>query len=361
MVASMGLITLVSLLIGIIYLFFIRSFDIYEKDPWLKLFLSFIAGGVLSIFFVSVIYQFFEVEHTMAHAIIRIGLPEEFAKLAAFFVIFLIFGKDINEPVDGILYMSSIALGFACIESISYAHNSETPYLILITRAFVSVLGHITFTGYMGIALYIHLKVRRNYTGLLFSLTLASLAHGLYDGLLFNPQLTFIFKYLFVAGVIFHFYLIRIALNFSGFRQRFSPDLFAEDDCSGLIRCMACNTYSKNKQLSFWKIHPYRCSHCGNMIFTSHSFKMLMRYFRPVLRSGRYRQKLARDTGDSGLSLIEGNRELIYSRVHQIFSMKPEALGDWIRSSYIADRNKAMRLPVSGFILRYLGLRYLEK
>ena len=360
MVASVGLIALVSLLIGIIYLFFIRSFDIYEKDPWIKLFISFLVGGLLSIFFVSVIYQFLEVEYRMSDAILKIGLTEETAKMAAFFIIFMIFGKDINEPVDGILYMSAIALGFACIESISYAMNSETPYLILFFRAFVSVVGHITFTGYMGLALFIHLKVKHNYRGLVFSLALATLFHGLYDGLLFNPGLNFIFKYLFVAAIVFHFYLIRIALNFSGFRQKFSPGLFEEDKFTDLVNCIACNSSDNNRQLTFWKIHPHRCSRCGNLIFTSHSFKMLLRYFRPVLRSGRYRRTLEKNRDSSGFSHIEGNIELIYSPALQVFSMEPARLTEWIRSSYIEDCRNALRMPVSGIILRYLGLRHLE-
>lgn len=360
MIYSVFSIAATSFAIGIIYIFFLRSFDIYEKDHWFKLFISFLAGGLIAILFAGVVYQFIDVEHNMSDAILKIGITEESAKLMAFFIIFMIFGKDIDEPVDGVIYMSAIALGFACIESISYALNSQTPYLILFLRAFVSVVGHITFTGYMGIALYVHLKVKRNYTGILLSLALAALAHGLYDGLLFNPDLNFLFKYLFAAVIIFHFYMIRIALSFSGFRQRFSRGLFEENGSTALSTCIACTTNGTNKQLSFWKIHPHLCTNCGNLIFTSYSFKMLMRYFRPVFRPGHYRQKLARNQDDSGLSLIEGQTELIYSPALRLFSMNPEILENWIRSSYRDDRRGALRMPLSGFILRYLGLRHLE-
>lgn len=360
MIYSAGSLAITSLLIGVFYIFFLRSFDIYEKDPWLKLFISFLVGGLLSIFFAGVIYQFFDVEYTMSDAIFKIGITEESAKMIAFFIIFWLFGKDIDEPVDGVLYMSSIALGFACIESISYAQNSSTPYLILFLRAFVSVVGHITFTGYMGIALFIHLKVRKNYTGIILSLSLAALAHGLYDGLLFNPHLNFLFKYLFVAVTLFHLYMIRIALNFSGFRQKFSLDLFEEENHGELSSCISCKKDSVNRKLAFWKIYPYMCSQCGNILFTSHSFRMLMRYFRPVIRTRRLRNRMAKKANKAGISLIDGNEELLYNHGYGMFSMNPVSLTGWIRSSYRNDRKNALQRPVSGPILRYLGLRYLE-
>jgi RsiW-degrading membrane proteinase PrsW (M82 family) len=359
MVASVGSIALISLLIGIIYLFFIRSFDIYEKDPWFKLFISFIIGGLLSIFFVSVIYQFFEVEYTMSHAIFRIGLPEEFAKLAAFYIVFWIFKREIDEPVDGVIYISAVALGFACIESISYALSSETPYAILFLRAFVSVIGHITFSGYMGIALFIHIKVKTNYTGILFALLIAALGHGLYDGLLFNPKLTFIFKYLYLAIILFHLYIIKVSLNFSWFRNRFNIDLFAASGIDQLSTCIQCKSTSNNHQSVFWRIETLVCNSCGSYIFSHHSFRMLMKYFRPVVRRGRFIRKLSKSKESDGLSLINQNSGLKYMHKNKTFSFTTEELTDWIRESYLNDRKRVLSRPVSGPILKLLGFRFL--
>lgn len=358
---TVGSVALVSLAIGLIYIQFLRSFDIYEKDPWFKIFISFLAGGVISVFFAGLLYQFFEVEHNMFDAIFKIGFTEEIAKLGAFLVIFWLFGREIDEPVDGVIYLSAVALGFACIESISYAMNSETPYFVLFLRAFISVVGHITFTGYMGIAVFIHKKVRKNYSGVLVSILLASLAHGLYDGLLFEPKLNFMFKYIFIIIILFHLYLIRIALTFSSFRKSFTPAMFEECDYSELSSCPACNHNRRNTRLRFWKIYPLKCSNCGNFLFTGHSFRLLMRYFRPAIRSGSYKRRLSKEQDEVGLSYMDKEKKLLYYPAYNIFSFEPDALTHWIRSKYLNDRQNALNRPVSGFIIRSLGMRFMEK
>ena len=54
-----------------------------------------------------------------AYAILVIGVIEELAKMVPFLLIVIHF-KEFDEPIDGIIYASFIALGFSAVENIQY-------------------------------------------------------------------------------------------------------------------------------------------------------------------------------------------------------------------------------------------------
>jgi RsiW-degrading membrane proteinase PrsW (M82 family) len=114
------------------------------------------------------------------YAVLVIGVIEELAKVVFFLFIILRF-KEFNEPIDGIIYASFIALGFATIENIQYLQFVSG--FEAIARGFAGPLVHILFASiwgyYIGVA---HLQ--RN--GSMLSTVLAVLAvtallHGIYD------------------------------------------------------------------------------------------------------------------------------------------------------------------------------------
>ena len=212
------LIIAVASLIGIVYLIKVRSYDIYEKESFLKLLIVAIAGGIISVFTSLFLYEFVEVKRNFVDAIIKIGFIEESSKLIALMIIYYFIKNDFNEIVDGIIYITAISLGFAIIENIFYVINSDTPISLLFQRSIFSVIGHISFSGYMGIAYYIHKRVTSNYLGIILSVVLASLAHGFYDGVIFHGELSFLFKFVFVGLIFLQFWLLKTTLGFSKFR-----------------------------------------------------------------------------------------------------------------------------------------------
>src|SRR5690554_4808201 len=181
MLSQIVIISIVASLIGVGYLIKIRSYDIYEKEPFIALFLVAVCGGILSIVY-TFVYVFFDVKENFVDAIIKIGLIEEFAKFMALVTVYPFIKKNFNEIVDGILYISAISLGFSVIENVFYAMDSDQPFSLLFQRSIFSTLGHLSFSGYMGIAFYIHKRIHKNYVGIVFSIVLAALAHGFYDG-----------------------------------------------------------------------------------------------------------------------------------------------------------------------------------
>jgi RsiW-degrading membrane proteinase PrsW (M82 family) len=115
------------------------------------------------------------------------GVVEEFFKFLPFLVIIATF-KCFDEKMDGIIYASVIALGFASYENMGYlAYMSGFE---LFGRAITSPLTHTIFSSIWGYTVgnaYIHKKsiLKASVTGIL----LAALFHGLFNFFTTSPVL----------------------------------------------------------------------------------------------------------------------------------------------------------------------------
>ena len=113
------------------------------------------------------------------YAVLVIGVIEELAKMVFFLAIVLRF-KEFNEPIDGIIYASFIALGFATMENIQYLQFVEG--VEAIARGFAGPLVHILFASvwgfYIGAA---HLQGKAILGTVLGALAVTALLHGIYD------------------------------------------------------------------------------------------------------------------------------------------------------------------------------------
>lgn len=124
----------------------------------------------------------------LIYSILVIGLIEELAKFIPFVLVALRF-KAFDEPVDGIIYASFIALGFATLENIQYLHFLDG--FESIARGFAGPLVHIMFVSiwafYTGVA---HLEKANVLTVGTTYLALAALLHGIYDFLIIAMPLS---------------------------------------------------------------------------------------------------------------------------------------------------------------------------
>ena len=97
--------------------------------------------------------------------------------------------KDFNEPLDGIVYMVMVSMGFATVENFMYIfHNTNTGLETGIMRMFFAVPGHacwgIIIGYFMGQAKF-KPRLGQRISLMLIGLLVAMLLHGTYDGLLF--------------------------------------------------------------------------------------------------------------------------------------------------------------------------------
>ncbi len=95
--------------------------DVYEKDSIHLFLIMFILGGA-SVLIVFGINEYFleqfdfklkgDFIEDFLYTVFNIGFIEEVAKLIAFLIFYSFFKKQLNEPIDYIIFISISALGF---------------------------------------------------------------------------------------------------------------------------------------------------------------------------------------------------------------------------------------------------------
>lgn len=123
----------------------------------------------------------------LAYALFVIGPLEEGVKLLAFLA-FCLPLRDLDEPVDGIVYAACLGLGFASYENLFYME--ELTGFARYGRAAASPLVHTLFASIWGLAIVqARLAGRSILLSAIGSFALAVLAHGIYDALTTHPLL----------------------------------------------------------------------------------------------------------------------------------------------------------------------------
>jgi RsiW-degrading membrane proteinase PrsW (M82 family) len=194
---------------GVIWMWIVYRTDIYEPEPPHKVFATFVLG-VLAIVpafglerLLGHLYPFLEAieraslastarpEDALAVALgcfLVIGPVEELAKFAAV-RLYIFRDAEFDEPLDGIIYASAAALGFASLENVLYVVDFtgglHIRWAALGLRSFLALPGHIIFGATWGYALG-RRKFDPNYP-VWSRVALASVLHGVYDFVLIYP------------------------------------------------------------------------------------------------------------------------------------------------------------------------------
>jgi protease PrsW len=117
------------------------------------------------------------------------ALPEELGKL------WVVLGYcrnrvEFDEPMDGLVYGVSVAMGFALVENVSYVLGSHHGFSVALVRALSSIPSHAAVGAIMGyfVALSCYLPKRRQ-AFLLLAIVVPTFFHGVYDAVLMVMQL----------------------------------------------------------------------------------------------------------------------------------------------------------------------------
>ena len=113
------------------------------------------------------------------YAVLAIGVIEELAKMIPFLLVVIHF-KDFDEPIDGIIYASFIALGFAAVENIQYLQYVTG--LEALARGFAGPVVHIVFASIWGYYIGRAFLCRRSLgPTIIAALACTAILHGIYD------------------------------------------------------------------------------------------------------------------------------------------------------------------------------------
>lgn len=275
-----------SFVLGYLALLFIRKYDIYEKEPFGKMVLVMIPGGVLSILLSLSLYSLVETFgfHNFNSSIgvmLFVGPIEEFSKLAALFSVYFIFKKDMNEPTDGLIYMTSVVLGFSLIENLFYAMPDPASSYLLIVRLLISTPGHIMFSIFMGLGFYYYKKGILRFRFLVLTFVYACITHGIYDLIIFNGWSLIFFIMLLQLSYRALMWNLEYTSARSPFRVSLKEfiDTYKKPEMSDGIICAACHSKGEKLTYQFEKSKIYKCDGCEYYITSKDSIFAVFHFF----------------------------------------------------------------------------------
>ncbi len=191
---------------GIAWLVYVYRKDIHEPEPvgWVILMFSL---GALSVIPVGLIESWvtgrmgisepWSLADTAKISWIVAGFIEEFAKMAIV-IVFVSYRKTFNEPMDGIVYASAVALGFASAENVLYINRFGN--VVILFRAPLATLGHLLFSSIWGYAIgNARFDNDRRLALIGKGFLLSAFFHGLYNFLMFTQIFAAFAVYLVVA------------------------------------------------------------------------------------------------------------------------------------------------------------------
>ncbi|HRI62991.1 MAG TPA: PrsW family glutamic-type intramembrane protease [Polyangium sp.] len=145
------------------YLFIPMVIDRYDPEPWWTLAMAFFWGAIVATGFAGMINTgvhivsagiFGPKAGNFITTVISAPLSEEFFKGLAILGMFFFLRREFDGIVDGIIYATFCALGFAAVENVSYYARAEMANQLVGTfflRGILAPWGHPLYTSMTGI------------------------------------------------------------------------------------------------------------------------------------------------------------------------------------------------------------------
>ncbi len=197
--------TLIAFIPAVFYLAIFLWLDRFDPEPPMTLAFAFGWGATISVLFSA----WFNDLATGAIGDLLTGIVfapfiEELLKGTGVFLVALMFRKDFDSVVDGIVYAGVAALGFAMMENVDYYGRSLArggyPALMgtFMLRGLMAPFSHVLFTSMTGIGVGVaresHLQ-RLKLIAPAVGLIVAMLLHGIWNALASFDRSYFIFGY----------------------------------------------------------------------------------------------------------------------------------------------------------------------
>jgi RsiW-degrading membrane proteinase PrsW (M82 family) len=211
------------------WLDYFRRIDVFEREKLPPLIVALCIGGFtpyLCLYNYGLLAEigFTEKEeffNDLLFAIFGVGLNEELCKLAGVFIVFKLLKRQLNEPIDYLIYAGVTALGFALVEN--YYYFARHGIRIITSRTFYSALEHIINTSIIVYGFYRTsiFKKGNPVVNTMVALAIAVSSHGLFDFFLtenvVGPFAVIFSLMIYLIGINFWIQMLNNANNYSGF------------------------------------------------------------------------------------------------------------------------------------------------
>lgn len=275
----------ISFAIGILCVRKIRSYDIHEPEPLNLMFLVAVYGGMASMAAAAVGYAAAAMAgythgREWTGYLLLVGPLEEAAKYLGLFATKRLFAKQMSEPLDGLVYMASVALGFSLIENFMYANSGDSSQHLIFLRATLATPAHILFSLPLGLAGYLAMRKRATPLMMAGLFAFSSLAHGLYD-ILCNYNLLAAVSLLILLWLqirIILRYLIARSPHRRSLRESIGSGPSAKRMKQRGITCLHCGDDSRKPEFVMEELIFQECGNCGRYVLTrDNAFRLFHR------------------------------------------------------------------------------------
>lgn len=204
---------IICLLIALVWLGYLRYIDLFEPEKWY--YIAFVFGLAillnpltLLLYDATEVYLNFTLTgnwwNDLLYCVFGVGLIEESVKLIPLLIFLAIFRKQIQEPIDYIIYACVSAIGFAFIENLIYIGHDG--YQIVHGRALSAAVAHMGCSSIVAYGFVVARYKKQLNSGLpvFYALLAASFVHGIYDYWLLCDAVNF----LSIASLLVLFLLI---------------------------------------------------------------------------------------------------------------------------------------------------------
>jgi RsiW-degrading membrane proteinase PrsW (M82 family)/ribosomal protein L40E len=273
------LVVLIAFAPGIFWLWMVYRRDSYRPEPRRLVVRTFIWGAVVAIPVAaveSILVLLFDpaafgnaltgemaLGTVVYMSFVVAGATEELGKFLV--VRRTVYGSPyFDEPMDGLVYASAAALGFASLENLGYVLTFG--WEIIFLRGLFSTVAHVLFSAMWGYPLGVNKVKPHGARGRVWlGLILAMIAHGLFDFLLFTQDLWSIaaIPFFFASGAVF-LLLLRRARRLSPYREMVAPLLVTCPQCGAKLPhyadfCTVCGAGLADAKGT----GAVRCGRCG--------------------------------------------------------------------------------------------------
>ena len=201
----------------------VYRYDLYEREPWYML-VAMAAGEA----------EAFTIDRIGVGSVAGIALVaathEEWARFLVVALLAVVAPRQLNDPLDGLIYGSIVGLGMAVLESINHMAYLPAMPSALPPSELVRLLGHLVLGGITcyGIGLA-RMRVRHWPRWVIGGLTFGIAWHFLWDWIAFSSWTgeTFVWWHnaaaigLMLSGLLVYGVLVMVGSNHS--RDRFAP------------------------------------------------------------------------------------------------------------------------------------------
>jgi RsiW-degrading membrane proteinase PrsW (M82 family) len=176
-----------ALFCALMWLFFVRAWDLFEREPVVLCVVTVLLGAAATRVVVAIgdgLGAWLPLlpgpgDPGLGWFVARVGLVEEVAKFIPVAIIALA-TRAINEPVDWMIYGCLSALGFSAYENYLYEANWGTG--VALVRTFLCTPLHLSWTGALAMCALAGRRWRwAPVPAILCGLAVVAVVHGLYD------------------------------------------------------------------------------------------------------------------------------------------------------------------------------------